>query len=309
MGIVMKKLLLGVIALVVLNAGSAALAADMPVKAPVYKAPPPPPMFNWTGGYVGGFVGGAWTKNVTSHDPTETVSNGNLPVGFPYDCPAPGAPFFGAVCQDSYRLNASVIAGGTLGYNWQAAGSPYVFGVEGEVGYMRLTGSGVDNFTAGLPCSLVGPFNLPPSQCNTFFSTKIGDWYAAVTARFGIAWDRVLLYAKLGAAFTEVRTSVSDTCSVAPCGAGLLLANGDHVTVGVAAGAGLEYALTDNWSIKGEYLYVGIDRTVSACGVQSNPAVPASFGATFCSNTDVHGVHTAKFGVNYHFGGPVVAKY
>jgi opacity protein-like surface antigen len=42
MGDVMKKLLLGTIALVALNAGSSALAADMSVKAPLYKAPPLP---------------------------------------------------------------------------------------------------------------------------------------------------------------------------------------------------------------------------------------------------------------------------
>jgi outer membrane immunogenic protein len=206
-------------------------------------------------------------------------------------------------------LKSSVTAGATIGYNWQAAGSPYVFGVEGEVGYLRLTGSGVDNFTAGLPCSLTGPFNLPPSQCNTFFHTKVGDWYSAITGRFGIAWDRTLIYAKLGASFTDVHTSAIDNCSVAPCGAGLLNATGKKIIVGLAVGGGLEYALSENWSIKGEYLYLGIDRTVSACGVQTNPIVPASFGATFCSDTTVHGVHTAKFGVNYRFGGPVVARY
>ena len=172
---------------------------------------------------------------------------------------------------------------------------------------MRLSGAGVDNFTAGLPCSTTGPFLLPPSQCNTFFNTKIGDWYGVASARLGYAWDRVLVYAKVGAAFTRVEVSAVDNCSVAPCGAGLLNATGTKNVTGVAAGGGIEYALAGNWSIKGEYLYVGVDQTVQACGPQTNAAVPASFGATFCSNTEVHGVHTAKFGLNYRFGyGPAI---
>jgi len=291
-------------AVIALAFASGAAAADL---RPAYKAPPPVPMYNWSGFYLGGFVGGGWTKSVTTNDPVVAGSNGVLPVGFPYDCPAPGAPFFGAGCAATYGLKSTVIAGGTIGYNWQAAGSPYVFGIEGEIGSMRLSGAGVDNFTAGLPCSTTGPFLLPPSQCNTFFNTKIGDWYGVASGRLGYAWDRVLVYAKVGAAFTRVEVSTVDNCSVAPCGAGLLNATGTKNVTGVAAGGGIEYALAGNWSIKGEYLYVGVDQTVQACGPQTNAAVPASFGATFCSSTEVHGVHTAKFGLNYRFGyGPAI---
>jgi outer membrane immunogenic protein len=58
----MKKFLLGGAALIAMFAGSA-MAADMPVKAPVLKAPPPPPVvYNWTGCYIGGNVGGGWAR-------------------------------------------------------------------------------------------------------------------------------------------------------------------------------------------------------------------------------------------------------
>jgi hypothetical protein len=36
------------------------------------------------------------------------------------------------------------IGGGTLGCNWQPVGSPFVLGIEGEVGYMKLEGSAFD---------------------------------------------------------------------------------------------------------------------------------------------------------------------
>ena len=52
----MRRILLTAIALAAFS--TAAVAADMPVKAPAYSAPAP--MFNWTGFYIGGNVGAAW---------------------------------------------------------------------------------------------------------------------------------------------------------------------------------------------------------------------------------------------------------
>ena len=54
----MKKLLLVSTALTVLFGGSA-VAADL--RRPAY-TPPPPPVFSWTGFYIGGNIGGAWAR-------------------------------------------------------------------------------------------------------------------------------------------------------------------------------------------------------------------------------------------------------
>ena len=53
----MRTLLLASLALIGLGAGGPAWAADMRLKAPVYKAPPPVAAYNWTGCYVGGNAG------------------------------------------------------------------------------------------------------------------------------------------------------------------------------------------------------------------------------------------------------------
>jgi outer membrane immunogenic protein len=58
----MKKLVFAGAALVALMSAPA-LAADMPVKAPVVK---PVPLYNWTGFYVGLQGGGGWTMNTFS---------------------------------------------------------------------------------------------------------------------------------------------------------------------------------------------------------------------------------------------------
>ena len=60
----MNKFLLGATALTAMIAGPA-LAADMAVKAPVLKAPPP--AFSWTGCYLGANGGGAWTQTTMTH--------------------------------------------------------------------------------------------------------------------------------------------------------------------------------------------------------------------------------------------------
>lgn len=56
----MKKFLLTGAALAVLAVATPALAADMAVRGPVYKAPAVAPLFNWTGFYAGGHVGYGW---------------------------------------------------------------------------------------------------------------------------------------------------------------------------------------------------------------------------------------------------------
>ena len=97
-------------------------------------------------------------------------------------------------------------------------------------------------------------------------STRIGDWYGVLAARFGVAFGPAFIYAKAGAAFVDVSSSIVDTCVVAPCGNGTLTAAGSLDEWSWALGGGIEYALSPNWSIKGEYLHLGIDRDYAVCG-------------------------------------------
>ena len=105
-----------------------ARAADLPVKAP-----PPAPVFNWTGCYVGGYVGGARSDG----DMTFTD------LGNAQFRSYSGGIIAGRV-EDRHSWSAgsdsSFIGGGTFGCNWQPVGSPFVLGLEGEAGYMKLEG-------------------------------------------------------------------------------------------------------------------------------------------------------------------------
>ena len=99
--------------------------------------------------------------------------------------------------QHSWNIGSgsSVTAGGTGGCNWQPVGSPFVLGIEGEAGYLKLDGSGFD------------PLRSPTLNAITpdvLGTAKTGDWYGMITVRLGYAWDRTLFYVKGGAAFVQV---------------------------------------------------------------------------------------------------------
>lgn len=273
---------------IVLGLGGAGIAsaADMPLKA--LKAPPPVVAYNWTGCYVGGYIGGATAdRNMRAVDPQST--GGTFPVGTYYNAPTANAANGGLY---DYGLGSSVIGGGTLGCNWQAP-SRWVVGVEAEGGYIHLTGS------------TIVPYSVPTQGSDSVDSSKFGDWYVALTGRAGYAWDRVLVYAKGGVGFANLKSSFIDACNTGACGGGLVNATGSANQAFWVAGGGVEYAFNANWSVKGEYLFLGINNTYSVCGAGAATAA----GSTFCGNHNLDGVHTGKIGLNYHFGGPVVAKY
>ena len=268
----MKKIL-GLVGVALLVAGPA-FAADMAVKAPV--RPMAAPAYNWTGCYVGGFVGGAGGSNVSASEAAS--QGGRFPAGTFYNAPA-GASY-------SYRTDASFIGGGTLGCNWQVPGSAFVLGLEGEIGYIHSSATVLD------------PNSVTTGVRDTFDSTTVGDWYGVIGPRVGLAAGPALFYAKGGAAFTRVSSSVIDSCTTGTCGGGTLNATGSNTNVGWAVGGGVEYWIAPQWTIKGEYLFLGgINQNYSVCGAGGGTAA----GSTFCSNHSAGGISTGKLGLNFHF--------
>jgi outer membrane immunogenic protein len=277
-------------------AGSAT-AADLRGRAPVpyQPPPPPPPVFSWSGCYIGGYVGGAGTDG----DPIFTDRGNSTFRAF-------SGGFVGGRAEGSHSWNvgqdSSFIGGGTLGCNWQAVGSPFVLGIEGEAGYMKLEGSTFDPLLSStLSIAAVG------GTPDVLGRAKIGDWYGMITGRLGYAWGSTLLYVKGGAAFVPVQASVLDQCAVVANGCGnWLISTSDSKTITTATlGGGLEWAFASNWSVKAEYMFIGLgDRHVSTtCGFASLASGATVGGGQFCFDHEFPGIHTAKIGLNYRFGG------
>ena len=115
------------------------------------------------------------------------------------------------------------MVGGTIGYNWQALGSPWVFGLEGDIDWTNIKGT----FTS--------------VTCPTGCQTK-NTWLHA-RGRIGYAWDRVMPYVTGGAAFKASQAGFAGVKST---------------KAGWTAGAGIEAALAGNWTAKVEYLHVDL---------------------------------------------------
>ncbi|QXX76485.1 outer membrane protein [Methylovirgula sp. HY1] len=144
--------------------GGTALAADLPTTKgpPVYT--PPPPIFTWSGVYIGGQVGYAWGRAWTEST---------------YFFPAP-------IGTQSYALPpvgpSGVIGGAHVGYNYQTGS--FVFGVEGDVNGSSYNGSAIKTN------AFLGTFSLGTRE----------PIDASIRGRAGYAWNRALLYATGGVA-------------------------------------------------------------------------------------------------------------
>jgi outer membrane immunogenic protein len=249
MGDIMRKLTLGILAAAGLALGLMQSASAADLGRPVYKAPPPMVVaaYNWSGFYVGVHAGYGWGE-----------------VG--------SSTFGGSSDIDGW------LAGGQLGWNWQAAGSPWVFGVEVDSSWSNIEASATA--TAG---GIVA----------TAFSEI--DYMGTARLRFGYAWDRVLWYVTGGLAWAnnEIGASVAGFGVAAG-------ASSSNTHMGWTIGTGLEWALADNWSAKLEYLYADL-------------GAEPYFGGVGAGGFDADlQVHTVKLGLNYRFNwgkGPVMAKY
>ncbi len=241
----------------------AVTASAMPLKAPAATIAP----MNWTGFYVGGHLGGGAGDNRWSDPFGSTVGLG----GFT------NVAGFGDTTHGTGPLG-----GAQIGANWQTGN--WVLGIQGDISAADLRGENTCfSGLGGLNCQ------------------HIINAIGTVAGRFGFAWDRSLIYAKAGGAWTNTIYNLlgNDTPGTLALGSG----STGMTSGGWVAGVGLEYALTDNWTTVAEYNHIGIGSTT----------VP--FPTVAVINTQNISVKQSidlfKLGVNYKFSwaGPVVASY
>ena len=215
-------------ALVSTGAASAADLGARYTKAPAYAEP----LFNWTGFYVDGHVGGAWTNE-------QFINTGN---GAPFADLSPGQGF--------RQRNSGVMGGAQIGYNWQA--NNYVFGMEGTI-------SGLDN--KGSFTNTVFGVGLDDQ-----FSWR-ANVLATVVGRAGFAVQNNLFYFKGGYAGVNNRLSVVDNVANPSTGSG----GQTHWHNGWTVGAGWEYGVTRNWIVGLEYNYAAFgSQTYQLGGTSGN---------------------------------------
>jgi outer membrane immunogenic protein len=254
------------------------LAADLPTR----KAAPsePPPACLWCGFYIGGNVGGAWGS-----------SSVNTAFGFPTPPFVPGDVAALSSAASQTVASSGFTGGEQIGYNFQ--NGPWVWGVEADFDYLGLKGS--KSGAAPFPSTLPGGAAGPPTVLFTTTTSVSTNWLITARPRVGWAVDSWLFYATGGLAVGQERFSQTVNL-IAPFASQNSFSS---TRVGWTAGAGVEYALSRQWSVKGEYLYVDLGKTGGNAGALT-PALPIA--GTF-SNTSAVDLTASigRVGVNYHF--------
>jgi outer membrane immunogenic protein len=273
-------------------AGAADLEVGVPpptvVRAPVVR------FFSWTGCYLGGHVGGAFVNN----DITGTFLAPTGPVGdFTLVNVADTLPI-------DFGSNGFLI-GGQGGCNLEFT-NRFVIGFEADASWANASGSSRQTLSGSFPSPL---FGLPTTaSTDGTLSTKT-DFIATATARLGYAFGSIgqgMIYGKGGAAWIGNRYSltgqvVSVACEEA-CPTFVTPFNWTtrETRIGWTIGAGVEWAMWGNWTIKGEYNYLDFGtRTLTLNDPVLGP-INASVRQT---------VNEVKFGGNYRFATPLQSAY
>ncbi len=214
---------------------------------------------SWNGFYVGGNAGGG-------------IAEAQL-----LD---PDSFFFGQAVDHA----GFVTLGGQAGYDaqWNAI----VLGVVGDIDWASAK--------QNRPLALNGSLGAIPHSGTDQFRM---DALASLRARIGLANDRSLFYVTAGPAWghfnstttfiTPPATTVRDT------------APDDSWHFGLAAGAGVEFAIDPHWSVFGEYLFYNFDS-------KSAFFQPTAAGAATDAQNRIdyaYSAQVARVGVNYSFDG------
>ena len=162
--------------------------------------------------------------------------------------------------------------GGTVGCNYQFSGN-WVIGIENDISWTNKKGSA---------------FDIPPFNTDVINAVK-EKWLDTLRARIGFTWDRIFLYGTGGVAFADVTATGFDT------GGSSAFVSESHTRTGWTAGAGVEWAFLNSWSVKVEYLHVDLGKTVHF----QPPVVVNNF--TFQTRDIAVTNDIVRAGLNYRF--------
>jgi outer membrane immunogenic protein len=268
-----KTLILGASALALFAAAAIAPANAADMYGGGYKDDGYVPVNSWSGFYAGINGGYGWNADVRGGSHVSAVANDGAKTG--------------ASPVDSFDQNGG-FGGVQIGRNWQV--NRMVLGVEADIQWAGIKGSR----SAQAGADLVRCVFDVTSDAR---ATSELDCFGTVRGRVGYTFDRALVYATAGLAYGGVKDTLSLKEGGGDGSTGAASVSRSSTEVGVALGAGLEYAVTPAWSLKGEYQY--LDLRAFNLGVaepadgQGNSASASSFGD--------HTYHTVRVGLNYHF--------
>jgi outer membrane immunogenic protein len=253
-------------ALAALIVSAPAMAADLPFKAPPPVAAPAP---TWTGFYVGANVGGVWTHSDGTWNPLPSPAtfNANALTG---------------------AIDASGVAAGVHGgYNYQI-GPSFVAGIEADWTWTDASASFTQTWTFfGTATPVAGSF--------TTMSTKL-NWLATVRGRLGyLVTPDLLAYVTGGGAWGGVDYAANNFNGPGGGGGYTTAVAFSNTASGYVLGGGVEWKMTSNWLLRGEYLFYRLGGASAVGTIATFPANPSGY---VWSDMDVN---EGRVGASYKF--------
>ncbi len=227
----MRKLLLSMVAFSALAVP--ARAADLPSSksAPVFTQTPP--VFSWSGLYVGATIGGGWSHDHLRYDQTVYPT------------------------QFSKLTGAGVAGGGLVGYNF-LVGENILLGLEADIDGTSLDPKSSTYYQNNAPIPIAGEVDAALR------------WQGSLRGRIGYAFGSALLYATGGLAFAQVDRRYYDTQDIPYPYVSTYNGLFSNVRAGWTVGGGLEYHLLGAWRARVEYRYVNISGVTDNISVASS---------------------------------------
>ena len=170
----------------------------------------------------------------------------------------------------------------TAGYNWQIGHT--VLSIEGDYNWANV--------------DKTKPFALDVGDATGNATTQFKmNEFATLRARAGLALDRTLIYATAGLAFAHVHntTNVPDVEET-------FVASENKWKAGLAVGAGVEFAIAQNWTLKGEYMLMQFQNSDADVKLSIEGVSTSSCIGRDCRMNYSESVQLARIGVNYKFG-------
>ncbi|MGZ8251410.1 MAG: outer membrane protein [Methylophilaceae bacterium] len=229
---------------------------------------------DWSGFYLGGSVGVAKSFG-------DTKASTSLGAGSYFISPDDvqlAAAGDGSLSQS--RLSGGMFAGFGRQYG------NVVIGVETSVNSLGFDDSRTQTTS----------YISAPGTQFSLRQTVEADWQGTLRLRLGYTQENWLAYVTGGAALTRVKlaTSFSDNFQLGASGQG----SESETKAGWTLGAGGEYALFGDWTIRGEYLYANFG-SIDNSSVVTNPSNPG-LGNTIRDSIDFR-THTLSIGLVYRF--------
>src|SRR6516162_9018639 len=259
-------------------------AADWPLMGPQLYPSAPRMAVEWTGIYFGANAGYGWAQGssntVFGGGATNTILGGNpfapIPAGAT-TVQGLGATELGGTSLLGSSSPRGGIAGGQIGFNWQAG--MVVFGAELDAQW-----SGQSNAVL-LTCT-------PPQRgCTATEAIQIRSLTTG-RARIGLALDWLMPYVTAGGALVNAR----DDLTVNVGGVGASFQPLSSTTLGWTAGAGVDVALSSNWSARLEHLHIRANDVTSSVGI------PGFLGVGITAESAAYRDNIVRVGLNYRIG-------